>query len=80
MNTYWLLDREGRQSIKGQYSTPVMTQVDGAATAERRGSNVSRAYSPVTLQEVAQISRTTTPVPMPMAGSEWHALGGRAGV
>uniref|UniRef100_A0A6A7FMP9 guanylate cyclase n=3 Tax=Hirondellea gigas TaxID=1518452 RepID=A0A6A7FMP9_9CRUS len=66
MNTYWLSDRVGRESIKGLYSTPVLAIADGAEATDsstRRGSTASRTYSPVTMEEVARISRTATPVP-----------------
>ena len=50
MKTYWLLECKGRKSCKGEFEIPDMTQV---ANFSRRGSTVSRTYSPVTQRSLS---------------------------
>ncbi|KAF2353259.1 hem NO binding associated [Trinorchestia longiramus] len=72
MKTYWLTTKDGRNSIKGQYSPPQF-----ATAGSSPPSTVSRAYSPVTMEEVARLSRANTPVPGGGGGS--GSIGGGTG-
>ncbi|KAK8402592.1 hypothetical protein O3P69_000761 [Scylla paramamosain] len=51
MKTYWLMDCEGRQSVKGQNIENI--------GEERRGSTASSTYFPITFQDVKKSSLTT---------------------
>ncbi|XP_042225179.1 soluble guanylate cyclase 88E-like isoform X2 [Homarus americanus] len=62
MKTYWLTDCEGRPSVKGQVTLPQSIVAQDVAD-QRRGSNVSRNYSPITFEDVARRSLTNTPTP-----------------
>ncbi|KAB7507300.1 Soluble guanylate cyclase 88E [Armadillidium nasatum] len=61
MKTYWLLDCKGRVSCKGDFEIPSMT--GPADNKERRGSQLSRTYSPILSQDV----RSNAPTPAPGA-------------
>ncbi|KAL7635086.1 UNVERIFIED_CONTAM: hypothetical protein RMT77_014071 [Armadillidium vulgare] len=61
MKTYWLLDCKGRVSCKGDFEIPAMT--GPADNKERRGSQLSRTYSPILSQDV----RSNAPTPAPGA-------------
>ncbi|XP_064078216.1 soluble guanylate cyclase 88E-like isoform X2 [Macrobrachium nipponense] len=64
MKTYWLVSRENRESIKGKVTLPQATTAEIAEREDaRRGSNVSRNYSPITFEDVARRSLTATPTP-----------------
>ncbi|XP_050738004.1 soluble guanylate cyclase 88E-like isoform X2 [Eriocheir sinensis] len=54
MKTYWLLDCEGRQSVKGQAQN-----IESVVGEERRGSTASSSYFPITFQDVKKSSLTT---------------------
>ncbi|XP_047736437.1 soluble guanylate cyclase 88E [Hyalella azteca] len=72
MKTYWLSSRDGRESIKGKYGPPQFATIDGH---ERPPSSASRAYSPVTMEEVARLSRANTPVPGAVGGASAPSVG-----
>ncbi|RXG51002.1 Soluble guanylate cyclase 88E, partial [Armadillidium vulgare] len=65
MKTYWLLDCKGRVSCKGDFEIPAMT--GPADNKERRGSQLSRTYSPILSQDV----RSNAPTPAPGATGQF---------
>ncbi|XP_068208177.1 soluble guanylate cyclase 88E isoform X2 [Palaemon carinicauda] len=76
MKTYWLVSRENRESIKGKVILPQAAAEIAEREDARRGSNVSRNYSPITFEDVARRSLTATPTPSLSAPSGAQMFGG----
>nr|XP_045606017.1 soluble guanylate cyclase 88E-like [Procambarus clarkii] len=63
MKTYWLNKCEGRVPKKIPMVSKPQPIVSTDLPNDRRGSNVSRNYSPITFEDVARRSLTNTPTP-----------------